>query len=87
MPRIVLLAVMGAAAVSGWFHFGHHRPGHLGQPEVEQLRAAAGKHDVAGLQVAVDHTLAVRGIKGSGNLDGDAERFFEGQGAPAELRF
>ena len=40
----------------------------LGQPEVEQPRAALGQHDVAGLQVPVHDALPVRVIERGGDL-------------------
>ena len=35
----------------------------------------------------MDHSLAVRGIEGAGDLDGDAEGFFDRQRSLAEARF
>jgi hypothetical protein len=49
----------------------------LCQPEVEQLRAARGQHDVAGLQIAVDDPVAVCLVEGVGDFDGVAERPIE----------
>ncbi len=60
---------------------------HFGQSEVEELGSAAGEHDVAGLEVAVDDSLAMRGVESAGDLDGDAEGFFDGQRSFAEACF
>ncbi len=43
----------------------------LGQPEIEQLDPRGGEHDVAGLEVAVDHAALVGSIESIGDLDAD----------------
>ena len=52
---------------------------HLGQSEVEELGSAARQHHVAGLQVAVHHSPAVRGIERTGDLDRDLQCLFDWQ--------
>jgi hypothetical protein len=42
--------------------------GRLGEPEVQKLRAGRGEHDVAGLQVTVRDSAAMRLIQRAGNL-------------------
>ena len=41
----------------------------FGEPEVEQLHAGLGQHDVAGLQVAMDDAVAMRGVERGRDLD------------------
>ena len=55
------------------------RPGsrELGETEIEKLGSRGRQHDVAGLQVAVHHALAMRFVQRLGELDADAERLFE----------
>ena len=57
------------------------RPLALGEPEVEQLGAALGQHDVAGLQVAVDDAGAMRLVERRRDLDRDLQRLVERQRA------
>lgn len=49
----------------------------LGQTEVQQLYAAPREHDIAGLQVAVCHAVAMRLIEGVRDLDGVLQRLIE----------
>ncbi len=58
----------------------------LGQPEVEQLRARPGQHDVARFEIPVDQPGAVRRREPVGDLDGDAQRFLDRQAAPDHPR-
>ena len=64
----------GAAAVD--------RAGHdLRQTEIEQLHTRGGDHDVAGLQVAMQDALAVRGVEGAGDLHRPGQRLRDGHGS------
>ena len=78
---------------------GHrNRPGRssqLGEPEVEQLRAGLGQHDVGGLEIAVDDALPMRLVEGVGDLGRDLQRLVErerplleagGERLPVEMR-
>ncbi len=57
----------------------HARGLELGEAEVEQLDAALGQHDVAGLQVPVHDPLPMRLIQRVGDLHAVAQRLLEGQ--------
>ncbi len=46
-------------------------------PEIEKLGSARSEHDVSGLEVPVDHTMAVRIVHGVGYLDPETNRFLE----------
>ena len=59
----------------------------FGQAEIEQFGPGAGEHDVARLEVAMNHALAVRGVQGAGDLDSDAQRFGHRQRSVAEALF
>ena len=50
------------------------------QPEVEELGAGAGQHDVAGLEVAVDDPLPVRRVERAGDLDRVAQHLLRREG-------
>ena len=58
----------------------------LGQPEVEQLGACPGDHDVRGLDVAVQGAVPVRAVERIGQLAGVAKHLIDRQGAPFEAR-
>ena len=45
------------------------------RPEVEELRARRGEHDIAGLEIAMDDALTVRFVERVGDLDAVAKRF------------
>ena len=48
----------------------------FGETEVENFHdAIAAKHDVVGLDVAMDDADAVSGAKGTGDLNSDVDRF------------
>lgn len=53
--------------------------GGLRQPEIEQLGPSLRDHDVAGLEVPMDDTLAVRLIEAVGDLDAIPHRLVERQ--------
>ena len=55
------------------------RPGTRCQPEVQQLGAGSGEHDVAGLQIAMDNAGTMGGVERRGDLTGVAERVRERQ--------
>ena len=44
------------------------------EPEIEKLHAAAGEHDVARLQIAMNHALAVGGVESARDVAGERER-------------
>ena len=48
-----------------------------GDAEIGHQRVAAGEHDVLGLDVAMDHTLAVGILERLGDLAADAHRLLE----------
>ena len=50
------------------------------QTEVQNLRAGLGEHDVAGLQVSVDHSLAMGCLDGLGDLAPDSQYIVDRQG-------
>lgn len=56
----------------------------LRKPEVEELGAGLGEHDVAGLQIAMHDALAMGLFQSVRDLDPVAERFLEWQGALAQ---
>src|SRR6266403_1454472 len=56
---------------------GRQRHGRLGQAEVEKFRARRSQHDVAGLQIAVDHAVAVRFVQRIGNLAAEFKNLLE----------
>jgi hypothetical protein len=56
------------------------------EPKSIELGAALREHDVAGLQIAVDDTRAVRPVERVGNLDADPERLAARKRAFAEAR-
>ena len=55
----------------------------LRQPEVEQLGAGLGEHDVAGLEVAVDDAVPVRAVERVGDLHAVPQHLLDGQRAAA----
>ena len=58
----------------------------FGQPEVEQLRAALGEHDVGGLEIAMDDALPVRLVEGVRDLNRVLQRLIERQRAFLQAR-
>jgi len=53
----------------------------LRQPEVQELRARSGQHDVAGLQISMHHALAMSLVQRVSDLDGMLQGLVERQGA------
>ena len=49
----------------------------LGQPEVQQLRPRLGQHDVGGLEITMDDSLAMRLVERVGDLGRDLQRLLE----------
>ena len=49
----------------------------LRQTKVQELRTRLGQHDVAGLQITVRDSLAVRLVERVGDLDGVLQNLFE----------
>ena len=62
-----------------------HRIGttQVGQAEIHQFRAARREHDVGGLYVAMNDLMAMGKRQCTGDVDGDAQRFGDGQAASA----
>jgi hypothetical protein len=59
----------------------------LRQPEVEQPSAALGDHDVAGLQIPMHDTRAMRAVESVSDLDGVLKYQIDGQGTfPQPIR-
>ena len=52
---------------------------HLRKSKIEKLRAGLRQHDVAGLQISVNNTLAMRFVQGIGNLNSVLESLVERQ--------
>ncbi len=44
------------------------------KPEIEKFHAAAGEHDVARLQIAMNHALPVGGVESPGDVAGERDR-------------
>ena len=61
-------------------------PAILASPKSSNFAHAACQHHVAGLEVAVDDALAVRGIKSPGNLDTNPKRLASISSAPLRSR-
>ena len=53
----------------------------LRQPEVEQLHAGLGQHDVAGLEIAMDDAVAMRGVERRRDFDRVFDRLIRWQRA------
>jgi hypothetical protein len=75
-PRAVSGASVASCAIA------EHRdrtgsPLQLREPEVEELRARTSQHDVRGLEVAMDDTMAMSCVQRIGDLRGDAQRLIE----------
>src|SRR5207247_10385013 len=60
----------GARRSGGWVD-------HFGAAEMEQLGSGWGEHDVAGLEIAVDHAVAVGLVERVRDLDGVAKRVID----------
>ena len=56
----------------------------LCQSEIEQLRCCGTQHDVAGLHVAVDHSVLMRLVQGIRDLDTVSERVVQAERPPRQ---
>ena len=78
VPSSVPSEVSGVVWVAqGGWHRGFRRIVPLRQPEVQQFHAGLGQHDVAGLQVAMNHSLPVRLLDRIRDIDGTMEHSIE----------